>query len=204
MVNVLLNWPEGPLDMNLIQNLWSVLKNQWAIQLRTKEQQIEGILPAWNKLGMDEIHLRALIEDHPTHFERFTRCSTQTVASRDRRMDGSHAVGMCKYKTKYSFSLRQISLIFLTRFRALKFSVLQLTHRDCMLRAKMDLRSIVPYLSMKDMNAREIYADMNDTLGADCFGHSRSRSISGKKVSRSRCLTRMSGRKMKKKISLMK
>jgi hypothetical protein len=25
---------------------------------------------------------------------------------------------------------------------------------------------------MKDMNAREIYADMNDTLGADGIGHS--------------------------------
>jgi hypothetical protein len=31
----------------------------------------------------------------------------------------------------------------------------------------MDLRLIVTDLSMKDMNAREIYADMNDTLGAD-------------------------------------
>jgi hypothetical protein len=34
----------------------------------------------------------------------------------------------------------------------------------------MDLRSIVTYLSMKDMNAKEIYADMNDILGADCIG----------------------------------
>jgi hypothetical protein len=25
---------------------------------------------------------------------------------------------------------------------------------------------------MKDMNAREIYADMNDTLGADCIDYS--------------------------------
>jgi hypothetical protein len=25
---------------------------------------------------------------------------------------------------------------------------------------------------MTDMNAREIYADMNDTLGVDCIGHS--------------------------------
>jgi hypothetical protein len=25
---------------------------------------------------------------------------------------------------------------------------------------------------MKDMNAREIYADVNDTLGADCIGYS--------------------------------
>jgi hypothetical protein len=41
-----------------------------------------------------------------------------------------------------------------------------------MFRVKMDLRSIVTYLSMKDMNAREIYADMNDTLGADWIGYS--------------------------------
>jgi hypothetical protein len=41
-----------------------------------------------------------------------------------------------------------------------------------MLRAKMDLRSILTYLSMKDMNAKEIYADMNDILQADCIGHS--------------------------------
>jgi hypothetical protein len=32
---------------------------------------------------------------------------------------------------------------------------------------KMDLHSIVTYLSMKDMNPREIYTDMNDILGAD-------------------------------------
>jgi hypothetical protein len=37
---------------------------------------------------------------------------------------------------------------------------------------KMDLRSIVAYLSMKDMNPREIYAEANDTLGADCIGYS--------------------------------
>jgi hypothetical protein len=36
----------------------------------------------------------------------------------------------------------------------------------------MDLRSIVTYFSKKDMNARETYADMNDTLGADCIGYS--------------------------------
>jgi hypothetical protein len=42
-----------------------------------------------------------------------TGYSTQTVASRDRRMDRCHIVGMCKYKAKYSFSLRQISLIFI-------------------------------------------------------------------------------------------
>jgi hypothetical protein len=34
----------------------------------------------------------------------------------------------------------------------------------------MDVRSIVAYLSMKDMNAREIHADMSDTFGADCIG----------------------------------
>jgi phage-related protein len=39
----------------------------------------------------------------------------------------------------------------------------------------MDLRSIVTYLSAKDMNARKIYADMNDTLGADCIGYSNVR-----------------------------
>jgi hypothetical protein len=39
-----------------------------------------------------------------------------------------------------------------------------------MLRAKMDLRSIVAYLSSKDMNARKTYPNMNDTLGADCIG----------------------------------
>jgi hypothetical protein len=57
-----------------------------------------------------------------THFFD-TRCSTQTVASGNRGMDRSHTVGMCKYKAKYSFSLRQISLISLGRFCALKFSV---------------------------------------------------------------------------------
>jgi hypothetical protein len=36
----------------------------------------------------------------------------------------------------------------------------------------MDLGSIIPYLSMKDMSAREIYADTNDTLAADCIGYS--------------------------------
>jgi hypothetical protein len=29
----------------------------------------------------------------------------------------------------------------------------------------MDFRSIVTYLSMKELNAREIYTDMNDTKG---------------------------------------
>jgi hypothetical protein len=33
----------------------------------------------------------------------------------------------------------------------------------------MDFRSIVTYLSIKDINAREIYPDMNDALGADCI-----------------------------------
>jgi hypothetical protein len=36
----------------------------------------------------------------------------------------------------------------------------------------MDFRSIVTYPSVKDMNARESYADMNDSLGADCIGYS--------------------------------
>jgi hypothetical protein len=36
----------------------------------------------------------------------------------------------------------------------------------------MDLRSVVTSLSIKDMNAREIYADVNDILGADCIGYS--------------------------------
>jgi hypothetical protein len=82
-------------------------------------------------------------------------------------MDRSHTVGMCKYKAKYSFSLGQISLIFLGRFCALNFSVLRLTHWDCTLRTNMDLRPIVTYLLIKDMNAGEFSANMNDTLGAD-------------------------------------
>jgi hypothetical protein len=87
-------------------------------------------------------------------------------------MDGSHTVGMCKYKAKYSFFLRCISLIFLGRFWALNFAVLRSIHRDCTLRTKVDLRSSVSYFSRKDMNEREIYADMNDTLGAYCIGYS--------------------------------
>jgi hypothetical protein len=63
-------------------------------------------------------------------FPGITGCSTQTVASRDRRLDRSHTVGMCKYKTKSSFSLKQISLIFFGRFYALNVSVLRSTHRD--------------------------------------------------------------------------
>jgi ethanolamine utilization protein EutP (predicted NTPase) len=38
-------------------------------------------------------------------------------------------------------------------------------------KGQMDLGSIVTYLSMKDINAREISADRNDTLGADCIGY---------------------------------
>jgi hypothetical protein len=83
-----------------------------------------------------------------------TGCSTQTMASRERRMNGFHTAGVCKCKAKYSFSRRQISLIFLGRFCALKLSVLRSTHRDCTLRTKMDLRSTATYLSMKDMNAQ--------------------------------------------------
>jgi hypothetical protein len=45
----------------------------------------------------------------------------------------------------------------------------------------MDLRSIVTHLSMKDMNAREIYTNMNDTLGTDCMGSSTVTSLSWKK-----------------------
>jgi hypothetical protein len=87
-------------------------------------------------------------------------------------MDISHIVEMWKEKAKYSFSLRQISLIFLGRFCPLNFSVLRSTHRDCMFRAKLDIRSIVTYLSMKDINAREIDADMKNTLGLGCIGSS--------------------------------
>jgi hypothetical protein len=36
----------------------------------------------------------------------------------------------------------------------------------------MNLRLIIVYLSMKDINVREIYADINDALGADCIGYS--------------------------------
>jgi hypothetical protein len=54
-----------------------------------------------------------------------------------------------------------------------------------MSRAKMDLRSIVIYLSMKDMNAREIYTDITSTLGADCIGYSTATKYLREKVSRS-------------------
>jgi hypothetical protein len=68
----------------------------------------------------------------------------------------------------------------------------------------MDLRSVVTELSMNDMKAREIYADMNNTLGADCLGYSTVPKYLREKVSRSRCLTRVSTRKLKRKISSMK
>jgi hypothetical protein len=101
-------------------------------------------------------------------------------------MDRSHTVGMCRYKAKYSFSLRQISLIFFGKFCALDFSVLRSTHRDWTSRAKMDLGSIVIYRSMKDMNAREIHADMNDTLGADHISSSAvTKHLSEKNLSKS-------------------
>jgi hypothetical protein len=62
----------------------------------------------------------------------------------------------------------------------------------------MDLRSIATYLSMKDIKAREIYADMNDTLGTDCIGYSTVTKYRREKVSRSRCLTRISSQKLKR------
>jgi hypothetical protein len=117
-------------------------------------------------------------------------------------MDRFHTVGICKYKAKYYFSLRQISLIFLGRFCALNFSLLRSIHRDCTLKAKMDLCSIVTYVSMKEMNAREIYVDINDTHGGDCIGCSTVTKCLREKVSR--CFTRISSRKLKRKISVMK
>jgi hypothetical protein len=57
-----------------------------------------------------------------------------------------------------------------------------------MLRAKMDLRSVVTSLSMKDMNARNIYADMNDSLEADWIGYATITKYLREKVSRSRYL----------------
>jgi hypothetical protein len=146
---------------------------------------------------------RALAKIHGLNC-KYAGCLTPTVASRDRRMGGSHPVGMCKYKAKYSFSLRQNSLIFIVRFCALNFSMLRSTHRNCTLRAKMDIRSIVTYLLMKDVNARVIYPDMNNTLGADCIGYSAVTKYLREKVSRSRRLTRISSRKVKRKISSMK
>jgi hypothetical protein len=38
---------------------------------------------------------------------------------------------------------------------------------------------------MKDMNIREIYADMNATLAADCIGHSTVTKYLREKISRS-------------------
>jgi hypothetical protein len=67
----------------------------------------------------------------------------------------------------------------------------------------MDLDSIVTYLSMKDMNARETSTDMNNTLGTDCIGYSTVAKYLREKLSRSRCLTRISSRKLKREISLM-
>jgi hypothetical protein len=57
---------------------------------------------------------------------------------------------------------------------------------------------------MKDMNASEIYSDMNDTLGAYCIGYSTVTKYLREKVSRSRYLTQISTRKLKGKISLMR
>jgi hypothetical protein len=50
----------------------------------------------------------------------------------------------------------------------------------------MDFRSVVIYLSMKDMNAKEIHADMNDTFGADCVGYL---TVTKYRVSDIRCST---------------
>jgi hypothetical protein len=50
--------------------------------------------------------------------------------------------------------------------------MLRSTHGDYTSRAKTDLRPTAIHLSIKDMNARKICADMNDTLGADCIGYS--------------------------------
>jgi hypothetical protein len=119
-------------------------------------------------------------------------------------MDRSHIVGMCKYKAKYSFSLRQISLIALGRFCALKLSVLRSTRRDCTFKAKMNLPSIATYRSIKAMNARDINADINNTLGADCISDSTVTKYLREKVLRSRRLTRISSRKLKRRISSMK
>jgi hypothetical protein len=61
----------------------------------------------------------------------------------------------------------------------------------------MDLRPIVTSLSMKDMNAREIYADMDDTLEAGCIGYPTVKKYAREKVSRSRWI---SNRKLKRNI----
>jgi hypothetical protein len=55
-----------------------------------------------------------------------------------------------------------------------------------MLRAKMNFRPIVTILSIKYMNARGIYIDMNDILGEDCIGGSTVTKYLREKVSRSR------------------
>jgi hypothetical protein len=108
------------------------------------------------------------------------------------------------HKAKCSSSRGHISLIFIVRFCALNFPVLRSARRDSTLRAKMDLRSILTYLSIKDMNAREIYTDMNDTLGADCIGYSTITKYLREKNSWTRCMTGISSRKLNKKISMMK
>jgi hypothetical protein len=64
----------------------------------------------------------------------------------------------------------------------------------------MDPLSIVTYLSTKDTNAREIYADMNETLGADCIGYSTVTKYLRKKVSRSRHLTQFLARNGRRKF----
>jgi hypothetical protein len=69
---------------------------------------------------------RVVTASSVSNYSEATGCSTQTVASRDRRIDRSYTAGMCKYKAKYSFSLRQIFSLFLGRFCSLNFSVLRL------------------------------------------------------------------------------
>jgi hypothetical protein len=68
----------------------------------------------------------------------------------------------------------------------------------------MDFGSIVTYLSMKDMIARGIYADMSDTFGTDCVGYSTVTKYLREKNSPRRCLSQISSRKRKRQISLMK
>jgi hypothetical protein len=51
---------------------------------------------------------------------------------------------------------------------------------------QIDLRPIVIYLSMRDMNAREIYTDMGDTLGVDRMSYSTlMKDLREKRVSKS-------------------
>jgi hypothetical protein len=110
-------------------------------------------------------------------------------------MDRSHTVEMRNSKVNFIFH----KTYFLNLPRAILRVELfnsPIVRRDCTFTAKMDLRPIVTYLSTKDMNAREIYADMNDTHGADYIGYSTVTSISRKKASRSRCLTWISSQKL--------